>query len=163
MTRCGKVGNSKTALTYPPHMTLRTGVILENENISGFISEFGEIVNKQSPVEVKINGIKTTDHFQDEKNNYIAYYNAEKNEKLASLNNALLSYHKYKKSSKKNFQPHISICYGDLTRETFGKVESFLDQNKNIKNIKTSYILDNVSLYTNKEGLWEEYYRYNLK
>jgi 2'-5' RNA ligase len=163
MKRCGINGNSKTALSYPPHLTLRTGVILENQNIPGFIKEFGEVVSLQGPLEVKINGIMTTDHFQDEENNYIAYYNVEKTEKLVNLNNLLLTYHKYKKSYKTDFQPHISICYGDLTRENYNRVASYINTNDSIKNFKTSYILENVCLYINKYGHWEEYHRYNLK
>ena len=46
------------ALTYPPHITLRTGVIVPFSEIQTFIKEFGEIVKDVVPFEIENGRIK---------------------------------------------------------------------------------------------------------
>jgi 2'-5' RNA ligase len=163
-----ELSGSITALLYPPHITIRTGAIVPIDEIDVFIKGFKIHVDKFHSQKIETEFIKTqkltfTEYYDnDVRKNMIAYF-IEKNPWLVKLNETLNEYENYKKSFKKDFNPHISLAYDDLDTANFIKLKNFIWTKKEKYLKEFSFNLSDVSLfYQNDYGYWNEFYKINL-
>ncbi len=155
---------SRTASSYLPHMTLRTGVFVPCDESDSFIREFGELISEEKAIKVKTERLRVFPYWEEENQKFIILYSVRKSQPLSSINRRLLSYEKYKKSDKSIFQPHISLLYGDVDREGFEKAKQFVRERPEIFEREFTFDLDNVALLSQgRGGNWSVYYKYKLR
>jgi len=102
------MSGSQTALTYPPHVTLRTGAIVPVSEIENYIEGFRKTVEifRNKNLEKSLINISTpdwVDYRENEINKHLILYFIEKSKWLMELNKTLLEYKKYIKSNKTDF------------------------------------------------------------
>ncbi len=157
-----KICGSVEALAFPPHITIRTGVIVPAGEMPGFISEFGKIIGSRSQFKVKTGRLVKTEYMENGLKKYIALYSVEKTEQLVRLNRDCLTYEKYRKSEKKEFHPHISLAYEDLSKLGFETACRHIEANQNDYERSFEFNLNNVSLLYFSSGFWETMYSFQL-
>lgn len=161
--RCCGVAGSREALAYPPHITLRTGVLVPPEEMDKFIGGFTDLVRDVAAFELRTSGILTGRLGGEYGQAPIVCYQIASSEALASLNAQLNSYQPYRKSNRMAFHPHLSIAYGDLTEEGLIAIKRFLQEHPVLRQREIKWICDNVSLYVKEGGQWVEFHRMPLK
>jgi 2'-5' RNA ligase len=157
--KLSKITGSFQALTYPPHITLRTGAIVPIDEIYQYITEFGETVKNVTPFDIETDGLKFTNYISNAKLKNLIIYKIMHNPELSALNLNLLNYEKYKKSNNNNFKPHLTLAFDDLSEKGFKDGSSFLDKQE-IKNFKWN--CNNISLFRFKEDKWVPYHVFKI-
>jgi 2'-5' RNA ligase len=163
-TLCTLTG-SRTAVTFPPHMTLRTGVMVPVNETGTFIREFGRIIEKEKAIRsgIKTEGLRAFSYWEEENQKFIILYSVRKSQALADLNKRLLGYERYKKSNKTVFQPHISLLYGDVDREAFETAKLFVSERPEVFDRGFSFDLDNITILSQADcGEWSLFHKYEL-
>ena len=155
-----EMANSVQSLAYPPHVTLRTGAIVPEGNISSFIKEFEETLGNWKPFTIRTNGLLKNSYPDGNKIKYFIGYNVIKDIPLASLNEHLFSYRKYIKSNRQCFMPHLTLAFDDLNKENFYTVSSYLDEHPEETPQGFEWSCDNVSLYSLTGKSWQPYHIY---
>jgi len=158
---CGLAG-SREALAYPPHITLRTGVLVPPEAMDAFIGEFADLVRGVHAFALRTRGILAGRLGGEYGNAPIACYEIAPSEDLAALNALLNRYQPYRKSNRNAFHPHVSIAYGDLTEDGLQAIKCFLGKNPALRDREISWMCDNVSLYRKEDDQWVEFHRIPL-
>jgi 2'-5' RNA ligase len=158
------LSESVTAMSYPPHITLRTGSVVPQNMIAKYIDGFRNVISrfkekgsvKRPARTLELEFIRYKENGLTK--NMIAY-TVEKSAWLADLNMILLEYKDFIKSDKTDFYPHISLAYEDLDDVNFMKLKKHIYSNKNLFFRNFSFDLDNISLYhRNDNGNWQEYF-----
>ncbi len=155
---------SRTAASYPPHITLRTGAIVPSGELERFTDEFGKHIEGESSFIVKTEGLRSFSYWEEENQKHIILYPVRKSPELAGLNARLLGYDKYKKSNKSSYQPHISLLYGDIDGERFDAARRYIGERPELFGREFRFRLDNISLLRQGEGFkWSICRKFILK
>ena len=158
-----KCGNTFEALTYPPHITLRTGAVVPKENLDIFFEGFERhIFDTVNPFIIETQGIEGGTYLSGEEKKYYYYYKIKLSEKLDKLNKNLLQYDLYKKSNKTQFMPHITMAFDDLTIEEFNNIKKEMyDKIKSAPNY--SWTFNNIGFYYFNGYSWKAYKNFKLE
>jgi len=113
--KLSKLSGSVTASLYPPHITLRTGLIVPLRNLVSFLSEFSILLAGIKSFRVRTDKIIKEKMVFDNKESFFIGYEIILDDFLYDLNKNLLSYTKFRKSDRTEFHPHLSLAYNDLT------------------------------------------------
>ncbi len=150
---CG-IGGSRVALAYPPHVTLRTGALVPRESVDTFLKEFGETVGAWGPFPMTTEGLFVTSYQDEERLKHLVGYKVRKDPALASLNERLLRYEKWRSSNRLTFVPHLTLAFDDLTEAGMHRVRLWLDENPNGLPARFQWFCDNVGLYWRQGDSW---------
>jgi 2'-5' RNA ligase len=159
---CCRLTGSREALAYPPHITLRTGVLVPPAEREKFIGEFEALTRGVQPFALRTNGILVGRLGGEYGDAPIACYKIAPNEYLVALNRRLNRYTPYRKSNRTAFHPHVSLAYGDLTENGLREIGKFLEGNPALRDREVTWICDHVSLYVKKDEQWVNYHRIPL-
>lgn len=154
------VGDTYTAATYPPHVTLRTGAIVPAAEVDAFIDRFEEHIGAWQSFSIETAGISTEEFVTEERPSFFVYYRIKPNPDLEKLNRHLLQFEPYIKSQKKDFHPHLSLAYNDLSRSGHERIRQLLKTKGHLFPESISWTCDTVSLYYFKEGKWLPFYSF---
>jgi 2'-5' RNA ligase len=155
---------SKTALTYPPHITLRTGAIVPVQELDNYVDGLKKTVElfRNKNVEkdfLKISEPYWVDYEENDTIKHLVLYFVQKSLWLIELNKTLLGYKDFIKSNKVDFQPHISLAYDDLNDDNFEELKIHIIKNKQKFQKNVSFVISEVSLYfQDDDGYWKEYF-----
>jgi len=159
---------SKTALLYPPHITMRTGAVVPVAEVDKYISGFKSTVetfreNYDENKTLKISDPDWIDYSENGINKHLILYFVERTPWIINLNKTLLQYKDHIKSNKTDFHPHISLAYDDLDDADFEKLKDHINQNSQMFRKNISFTLPDISLYyQDDDGYWKEYYTVKL-
>jgi 2'-5' RNA ligase len=156
------LAGSRVALSYPPHITLRTGVIVPETEISDFVREFGQLLYGEKPFPVCTEGIYCGTYEQDGIPQPIVCYLIKKEKPFLALNKKLLSYYKYRKSDRTGFEPHLTIAYEDLTFEGFEKIQNHIANHPELHARTFSWTCNHVGLYVHEADRWQPYHIFSF-
>ena len=81
---------SRAALAYPPHVTLRTGMLVPSDLVSSFIDAFESVVVGWDPFPIRTDGLWTTSYRDREKEKFLVGYRVAKDPGLVAMNSRLL-------------------------------------------------------------------------
>ena len=146
------MSGSKTALSYPPHITIRTGALVPFQKVDGYIEGFkshvyGFVSKKIEKDLLKTDRLVFTEyHDKGERKNMIAYF-MRKSPWLKVLNKTLDQYRDFKKTPKKEFIPHISLAYDDLDDKKLSELKRYIGSKMDKFGKRFSFYLPKVSLY----------------
>lgn len=126
MERVGEIGESRTALAYPPHVTLRTGAIVPRGQIDSWLEGFREHAAGLEPVTMRTNGFAHTTYQSGGEARHFFGYTMEPTAELLHAHRRLLAYEPYRKSNQDSYWPHLSVAYHDVTDEGAARIEALL-------------------------------------
>ena len=157
-----KQSNSFQALTYPPHVTLRTGAIVPLEHITTYIQDFETLLAEQKPFSIESGEIDYGSYFQNDIKKYYIFYKINLSEELAALNKKLLTFKSYIKSNKTTFHPHLTLVFDDLEETRYKELVSRIESNSIYLSKKFKWICNNVCLYHFSQSKWVPYHSFTF-
>ena len=152
--RICSVGRSKAALSYPPHITLRTGALVPPEEVSSFIEDFGRVVGTWEPFLVRTDGLLLTSYRDGEALKYLIGYRVVKDVALAGLNERLLRYERWRATDRLAFEPHLTLAFDDLGLTGYEEARSWLEENPQAIPESLEWTCDNVGVFRQEGGQW---------
>jgi 2'-5' RNA ligase len=153
---------SPWALTYPPHVTLRTGVRVPEDRIAKFLKQFGALLDGRKPFPIRTEKTSWSTMEYEGKRKFFLYLPVIKDEPLVSLNRHLLTYKTYRKSDKMTFHPHVTLLWDNLTVDEQEEVKAYVAHDARF-HMGFEWICDNVSLYVQKQNIWVPFHVYPLQ
>jgi len=123
----------KQALVWPPHLTLRTGFRVPEDEIAMFIDAFEAFSKKLKSVRVKLKGFSFYDNFPLNKwitSPYVVSIDVEKTRELFDFHSELLGFTEYaiKKDEKtEDWNPHVTMAYNDIDENVFRNYKDYLE------------------------------------
>jgi 2'-5' RNA ligase len=147
---------SQVASAYPPHITLRTGVLVSDEDFPGFIEDFGRVVQSAPKASVRLGTLRQSSMDIQGTKDFFIGYEIEEPAELITLHTSLLNYRKFQKSEQKEFWPHLSLAYGDLGAEGFEKAKKWIREHPDKIMNDAYWEIDRVGLYYQNDGQWLE-------
>lgn len=159
---CSGVSFSHAAAAYPPHVTLRTGVIVPQLGMRAFLDEFGLLLAEIKPFEIRTGEIVTRTMLRDAGEVPIVALEIEPNAALLSLNARLLEYETYRASDRTLFWPHLTLAFQDLSPDGLRNLERYLAAREDIRSRHFGWTCDNVSLYRQRGSHWQPHHVYKL-
>ena len=159
---CSGVSRSYAAAAYPPHVTLRTGVIVPKEELGIFLDGFGGLLGGVRPFEIRTGEILFRTIPRDHGVVPIVALEIEPSAELVSLNARLLRYAPYRASERTGFWPHLTLAFQDLTPVGLRRLENHLSTREELRSRRFSWSCDNVSLYRRCGSRWQPHQIYKL-
>jgi len=161
---CSIIGDSYEAISYPPHITLRTGALVPEKDIRVFVDGFQRHCASLSRVKITTSGVYFDTYLQDSIKKYFIGYHILKTERLIDIHRELMTYDPFIKKNKQNeFTPHLSLAYHDLGEASFIRLKDYITANPDTYGDDYSWDMENVSLYVKKGEKWEPFYIHKLK
>ncbi len=155
-----QIAGSRIALTYPPHITLRTGFLVPEKEIPGFVKELSCLFTEEKPFWIETDGIHCGYYEQDSGPQPIVCFRIKKSFRLASLNKKLLTYKRFRKSKRTSFDPHLTIAYEDLSVEGFERLKETIQRRPDIQKLQFRWRCDHAGLYIKKSECWMAYHTF---
>jgi 2'-5' RNA ligase len=150
------------ALTYPPHVTLRTGVRIPENRIEEFLSEFGSHINDSGRFTIRTDKASHSIMDYEGERKFFLYLPVLQDDGLMQLNRHLLAYQKYRKSDKVSFHPHVTLLWDNLTHDEQKEVQAYVSHDARFQ-VGLEWQCDNVSLYVQKQQQWVPFHVYPLQ
>lgn len=151
------VSHSRIALAYPPHVTLRTGALVPAAEVVDYVHGLRETLSDFRPFEISTTELIASTYEESGETRYFVGYGVERSPELMALHDRLLTYSRFIKRKQPNFEPHLSIAYGDLTAEGQAAILHLAEKNPSLAPSRLSWICDNVGLYHRVGGEWVPY------
>jgi 2'-5' RNA ligase len=115
---CAESG-AREALRYPPHITLRTGLVCPEEAAGEAVEDFREHASRLSSVELRSEG-PVASSYRDSSGVERGFlgYRIERTPELLELHRGLLAFEPWRKGPQGAYEPHVSLCYHDLAPDS---------------------------------------------
>ena len=159
---CAGVSSSYAAAAYPPHVTLRTGVVVPEAAMEGFLAEFGRLLEGVRPFAIRTGDVVFGSVARDAGEQPIVALEVDPSPELTGLNARLLRYTPHHRSDRTLFWPHLTLAFEDLTEEGRGRLEKYLAAREELRARRFAWRCDNVSLYRRTGPLWQPFHVYRL-
>jgi 2'-5' RNA ligase len=156
------MSGAKEALSYPIHVTLRTGFLVPGDDIEAFFSDFGSCLKEWSPFPMRAGGIWRTAYDDGQTKRYLIACKVDLDERLRAFHEALISYGKYAKGTQYGYHPHITLAFHDLSPEAFSYCSEWIESRPDSLAASFEWLCDNVCLYSRAGEAWVERRKYHL-
>ena len=154
--------DTHTAISYPPHITLRTGALVPVDQVDSFMKGFESHLEGCSPFTIQLGDILSKTYFSDGMEKQIMFYDVLQTTELVDLNKRLLDYKPFIKSNKTSFSPHLSLAYNDLTAEGLSSLKEWTGKNPDQLPSEKHWTCDTVSFYYKPESKWQCYHDFKV-
>jgi 2'-5' RNA ligase len=151
------IGGCRSALAYPPHVTLRTGALVPMALVPSFIDAFAAVVGRWEPFPLRTDGFLRTSYRDRDREKYLVGYRIRKDPALAALNERLLRCTTWRASARVHFEPHLTLAFDDLDLDGYVRVAHWLEENPGALPDGFGWTCDNVGLYRREEDEWAAY------
>lgn len=149
------------ALKYPTHITLRTGIIIPENNIDRVIKEFGKIAENQKQININLLPAKCGYSKYEGENKFFVYFPVEKSHELLQLHKNLLAYKDFIKDKQKNYSPHVTLLWDNIADNHTREIKQYVSE-KDYFQKQRSIILNNVSFFYQHIDQWKLHTRFDL-
>ncbi len=150
-----RMADSRAALAYPPHVTLRTGVRVPPARMDDFLDDFRVLAAEQAAFPVRTDGIASLTYEDGGREKYLVAYRIEPTAPLLHLNRRLLSYRTWRKSDRTDFHPHMTLVFDDLSRKDWLRVTAHIEARPEAYARSFEWTCDHVGLYELRGERWE--------
>jgi len=107
---------SKEALRYPPHVTLRTGMVCPDEEAGAAVQAFLKHAGALKAAEIAcMDPLASSYRDAGGIERGFLGFDVSLSESLLSLHRQLLAFEPWKKGPQGGYDPHLSLCYHDLS------------------------------------------------
>jgi 2'-5' RNA ligase len=152
--RINEIGECRSALAYPPHVTLRTGALVPAELVPRFLDAFGAVVGRWTAFPIRTDGLWQTSYRDRDAEKYLIGYRVVKDAALSELNQRLLRCTTWRASDRRHFEPHLTLAFDDLDRDGYQRVCHWLRENPSALPAGYAWTCDNVGLYVREGEAW---------
>ena len=152
-----EIGGSRSALAYPPHVTLRTGALVPSDLVPSFLDAFGAVVGSWAPFPVRTDGLLRTSYRDREQEKFLVGYRVCKDRPLAQLNERLLRCSTWRASNRLHFEPHLTLAFDDLDRDGYSRINAWIEDNPGALPCGFEWTCDNVGLFYQEGTQWVPY------
>lgn len=153
--RVSEVGNTREALAYPPHVTMRTGAIVPRGEVDSFADRFVQHLTGIQPFRVETDTLHQSAYVSGDETRYFVGYGIDRSLELIALHRRLLELVEYRKSADRSFNPHLTIAFHDLSSEGAARVARWIEDSVDSVPVGFSWTCDNVGVYRLLGGRWE--------
>lgn len=156
-----KVG-AQEALRYPPHLTLRTGLVCPDDRAAEVADAFLAHARTLNAVPVRTEGLFYTAYGEPGAERGMVGWTVGSTGPLLALHRGLLEFTAWAKGPQGAFRPHLTLAFDDLGAdevEYLRRTISALDPP--VPNF--SWTLDNVALYHEADSQWVEWDHTSLR
>lgn len=172
MQEFGRMGECRTALAYPPHVTLRTGVVVPETEVEAFSRSFRDHLLDRPAFRVESSEFAHSSYETAtdpaERKHFFGYLIRESRELLA-LHDHLEKFSLYRKPGPpREYWPHLSIAYNDVTDSRAKSLDKEIERRRSagVAGVPglgpVSWICDNVTLLQKGADSWVEFLRVPL-
>jgi 2'-5' RNA ligase len=161
-TTLAGVSGSRSALAYPPHVTLRTGTLVPETKIPQFIDEFGWTVCNAPSCSMESEPIEKGTYNQNGNLKYFIYYPIKKTSQVLAFHRALYAYEPFRKGEQRDYFPHLTLAFDDLTPDGRDRILDFIRERPETVPPLFRFRIDNVSLYAERGDRWQPYRLFHL-
>ena len=152
-----EVGDTWEALTYPPHITLRTGALVPPEHAEQYADRLVQHLAQVRSFPVETGALQQTTYRSNGELRHFVGYEIDLSDSLMSLHRRLLEQRRWIKGEQPAFRPHLSVAYHDLDAKGALRIQRWIDTNRQRVPAGFSWTCDNVALYTRGATDWEPY------
>ncbi|MCX7655589.1 MAG: hypothetical protein N2Z76_03580 [Treponemataceae bacterium] len=127
------VGKSFEALRYPVHLTLRTGILLPEQERHAFFEEFSSFIKTHvMPFTIRLDSFVTEvwptgDH--QGAGSCFAGFKVEHSPDLMEAHRKLASFDRYRKGPQYPYYPHVTMAFDDLDAKGLESIRSLIADN----------------------------------
>jgi 2'-5' RNA ligase len=141
---------SKQALRYPPHVTLRTGIICPDEVAEAVALDFLSHAALAKPARAWTSGLR---HEVYSPGHGLVALNVRSDGSLETLHRHLLQFKAWAKGPQKSYHPHLTIAFDDLDEAgTKTLTKHFSAPQRRLADF--GFTVDSVALYYEKSEGW---------
>jgi len=153
---------AREALRYPPHLTLRTGLVCPDERADEVAHAFFDHAQTLSAVPVRTEGLFFTTYGDPENLRGMVGWTVGATGPLLALHRGLLDFTEWAKGPQGSFRPHLTLAFDDL-----GSAEVELLRQR-VEALQPpfpdfSWTVDHVALYHEVPQGWIEWDRVALR
>lgn len=152
-----EVGDTWEALTYPPHVTLRTGTLVPHEDAQRYADRLVQHLAQIRSFPVETGALQQATYQSDGDPRHFVGYDIDRSDSLMRLHRQLLEFRQWIKGEQREFQPHLTIAYHDLSAQAASRVKRWIAANPLDVPAGFRWRCDNVALYTRGATSWEPY------
>jgi 2'-5' RNA ligase len=141
---------SAQALRYPPHVTLRTGLVCPDELAESVAQEFLGHAAKSRPARAWTAGWRNELYAPD---HGLVALEVRSDGSLETLHRQLLEFKAWAKGPQSSFRPHLTVAFDDLDRTGMQSLAEHFGRPEN-KLADFSFTVDSVALYYERPEGW---------
>ena len=157
----GRLTGSVAALAYPPHLTLRSGVVVPLEDTPSFLEAFGACVGFWEPFSLRADGIvRSSYEAGDGAKRHLVAWHVEPSSALLGFHERLIGFVRYQRRPQPPFVPHLTIAYEDLGEQDAEVLLAHAAAPPEAFPPRLSWPCDNVALYRLIGGVWLPFHVY---
>lgn len=150
------------ALDYPPHITLRTGAEVPKSQVPEFVTTFEELLHGCKPFAIETLTARLDSMTYEGQTKSFLYLPVIKSAPLVQLNRHLLSCKEYRKSDRTAFDPHVTLFWGDLSRDEHQSLGCDLVNHPERFGESYRWQCDTVAFYRNNGRKWVPFHVFQL-
>ncbi|MBN2735909.1 MAG: 2'-5' RNA ligase family protein [Spirochaetales bacterium] len=123
-----RIGDCREALNYPPHITLRTGALVPENETPVYFKLFDKHIKELKPFSITTQGIDGGIYQSQGESKHYFYYRINLTPELVEFHKRLLSFELYKKQEQTYYSPHLTLAFEDLSDEKYKEVKQYLGE-----------------------------------
>lgn len=150
------------ALRYPPHLTLRTGLLCPDEQAGAVAKDFLSHAATLGAVPVRTEGVFYTTYGEPGQERGMVGWSIGATGPLLALHRDLLSYLPWAKSTQTTFRPHLTLAFDDLGAAEVEVLRQRIESSP-APFPTFSWTVDHVALFHETPEGWKEWSRVSLK
>mgnify|MGYP005845143439 CR=1 FL=1 len=153
---------AREALRYPPHITLRTGLLCPDEAAEKAAHAFLEHAGRVGSAEVRSKG-PVASGYRDSggvERGFLGYP-VEPTEHLMKLHQGLLAFEPWRKGPQGSFEPHISLCYQDISAAA--AKDLLTAHHARVESLRPVWEIRSVELWIPVGAVWSFHSKANLE
>jgi 2'-5' RNA ligase len=153
-----RIGDTYEALTYPPHVTLRTGAVVPARDVDRFLARMDTAVAGIEPFTIETDRFEIDEYTARGRPRYFVGYAIKPHRSLIHLHEQLWTVPEWRKRERSEFRPHLTIAFDDLDENGARRVERAIARSELAVPANLSWRCTNVSFYTRDDDVWKPYH-----
>jgi len=149
---------SVQALRYPPHVTLRTGIVCPDDRADTVALEFLGHAARGRPARAWTTGLRSEVYAPG---HGLVALGVASDGSLEALHRHLLEFTAWAKGPQTSFHPHLTIAFDDLDAAAAERLTAYLNEPER-RPADFGFTVDSVALYRETAERWVEVARVSL-
>ena len=141
------------ALRYPPHVTLRTGLVCPDELADSVALEFLGHAAKARPARAWTLGLRHELYAPD---HGLVALEVHSDGSLETLHRHLLEFKAWAKGPQAAFRPHLTVAFDDLDKAATARLAEHFARSEN-RLVDFGFTVDTVALYYERPEGWTKF------
>ncbi len=157
-TQAHALTGSAQALRYPPHITLRTGIVCPDDRAETVALDFLAHASRGAPARAWTAGLRCEEYTPG---HGLIALEVRSDGSLEALHSHLLEFDAWAKGPQRSFHPHLTIAFDDLDRAQTQRLADYFAEPPH-RLIDFEFTVDSVALYRETPQRWVEAGRTSL-